>query len=65
MIWQGEPVGRALRVALLSATTVLKTSIASSSRFARDLVAQELGLLMLIKRGMRVLTAAGDDAAAS
>src|SRR5215467_2190251 len=25
MIWQGEPVGRALRVALLSATTVLKT----------------------------------------
>jgi DNA invertase Pin-like site-specific DNA recombinase len=33
----------------------------SLSRFARDLVAQELGLLLLIKRGVRVLTANGDD----
>ena len=32
-----------------------------ASRFARDLVAQELGLLLLIKRGVRVLTASGDD----
>jgi DNA invertase Pin-like site-specific DNA recombinase len=30
-------------------------------RSARDLVAQELGLLLLIKRGVRVLTASGDD----
>jgi hypothetical protein len=32
-----------------------------ASRFARDLVAQELGLLLLIKRDVRVLTASGDD----
>lgn len=35
--------------------------VEDASRFARDLVAQELGLLMLIKRNVRVLTAAGDD----
>jgi DNA invertase Pin-like site-specific DNA recombinase len=35
--------------------------VEDASRFARDLVAQELGVLMLIKRGMRVLTASGDD----
>ena len=35
--------------------------VEDASRFARDLVAQELGLLMLIKRGVRVLTASGDD----
>ena len=31
------------------------------SRFARDLVAQELGILLLIQRGVRVITANGDD----
>jgi hypothetical protein len=31
------------------------------SRFAGDLVAQELGLLLPIKRGVRVLMANGDD----
>jgi DNA invertase Pin-like site-specific DNA recombinase len=35
--------------------------VEDASRFARDLVTQELGLLILIKRGVRVLTAAGDD----
>ena len=35
--------------------------VEDASRFARDLVAQELGVLMLIKRGMRVITASGDD----
>jgi DNA invertase Pin-like site-specific DNA recombinase len=35
--------------------------VEDASRFARDLVAQELGLLMLIKRDVRVLTAMGDD----
>jgi DNA invertase Pin-like site-specific DNA recombinase len=30
-------------------------------RFARDLVAQELGVLLLIKRDVRALTASGDD----
>jgi DNA invertase Pin-like site-specific DNA recombinase len=35
--------------------------VEDASRFARDLVAQELGLLLLIKRDVRVLTAGGDD----
>jgi DNA invertase Pin-like site-specific DNA recombinase len=35
--------------------------VEDASRFARDLVAQELGVLLLIKRGVRLLTAAGDD----
>jgi DNA invertase Pin-like site-specific DNA recombinase len=35
--------------------------VEDASRFARDLVAQELGLLALMKRGVRVLTATGDD----
>ena len=35
--------------------------VEDATRFARDLVAQELGVIMLIKRGMRVITASGDD----
>jgi DNA invertase Pin-like site-specific DNA recombinase len=35
--------------------------VEDASRFARDLVAQELGVVALIKLGMRVLTATGDD----
>src|SRR5262245_64259031 len=35
--------------------------VEDASRFARDLVAQELGVLTLIKRGMRVITTSGDD----
>jgi DNA invertase Pin-like site-specific DNA recombinase len=35
--------------------------VEDASRFARDLIAQELGVIMLIKRGMRVITASGDD----
>jgi DNA invertase Pin-like site-specific DNA recombinase len=35
--------------------------VEDASRFARDLVAQELGVVVLIKLGMRVLTATGDD----
>jgi DNA invertase Pin-like site-specific DNA recombinase len=35
--------------------------VEDASRFARDLVAQELGIIALIKRGVRVLTANGDD----
>jgi DNA invertase Pin-like site-specific DNA recombinase len=35
--------------------------VEDASRFARDLVAQELGVLLLIKRDVRVLTANGDD----
>jgi hypothetical protein len=35
--------------------------VEDASRFARDLVAQELGILLLINRGVRVLTANGDN----
>lgn len=35
--------------------------VEDAARFARDLVAQELGLLALIRRGVRVVTAIGDD----
>ncbi len=32
-----------------------------ASRFARELMTQELGILTLINRGVRILTASGDD----
>jgi DNA invertase Pin-like site-specific DNA recombinase len=35
--------------------------VEDASRFARDLITQELGILALIKRGVRVQTANGDD----
>jgi len=35
--------------------------VEDTSRFARELVTQELGILALIKRGVLVLTANGDD----
>jgi len=35
--------------------------IEDASRFARDLMTQELGILSLIKLGVRVITATGDD----
>ena len=35
--------------------------VEDASRFARDLVAQELGILSLIALGVRVLTAPGED----
>jgi DNA invertase Pin-like site-specific DNA recombinase len=35
--------------------------VEDASRFARDLMTQELGVVALIGRGVRVLTATGDD----
>jgi DNA invertase Pin-like site-specific DNA recombinase len=35
--------------------------VEDASRFARDLVAQELGVLVMQQRGVRVVTAGGDD----
>jgi DNA invertase Pin-like site-specific DNA recombinase len=35
--------------------------VEDASRFARDLVTQELGILSLVGRGVRVLTSSGDD----
>jgi DNA invertase Pin-like site-specific DNA recombinase len=45
----------------LESNRVRTLVVEDASRFARDLVAQELGLLLLIKRSVRVLTANGDD----
>jgi DNA invertase Pin-like site-specific DNA recombinase len=45
----------------LEANGVHTVLVEDASRFARDLITQELGLLALIKRGVRVLTANGDD----
>jgi DNA invertase Pin-like site-specific DNA recombinase len=45
----------------LESNGVRTVVVEDASCFARDLVAQELGLLLLIKRGVRVLTANGDD----
>jgi hypothetical protein len=35
--------------------------VEGASRFARELLTQELGILALIQRDVRVLTANGDD----
>jgi DNA invertase Pin-like site-specific DNA recombinase len=35
--------------------------VEDASRFARELMTQELGIMALISRGVRVLTASGDD----
>ncbi len=35
--------------------------VEDATRFARDLITQELGILALVGRGVRVLTASGDD----
>jgi DNA invertase Pin-like site-specific DNA recombinase len=35
--------------------------IEDATRFARDLITQELGIVVLVSRGVRVITAAGDD----
>ena len=35
--------------------------VEDASRFARELMTQELGILALIRRSVRVLTANGDD----
>ena len=39
--------------------------VEDASRFARDLLVQEAGLAMLVARGVRVLTASGDDMTAT
>lgn len=39
--------------------------VEDASRFARELMAQELGITVLIQRGVRLITASGDDLTAS
>ena len=46
-------------------TTLGAINSEDASRFARELMAQELGITLLISRGVRLLTASGDDLTAS
>ncbi|WP_256336855.1 recombinase family protein [Belnapia rosea] len=48
-------------LAWAAANGVAVVLVEDASRFARSLVAQELGLAMLARRGIRVITANGDD----
>jgi DNA invertase Pin-like site-specific DNA recombinase len=45
----------------IEANGVRTVIVEDASRFARELVTQELGIIALIKRDVRVLTASGDD----
>jgi DNA invertase Pin-like site-specific DNA recombinase len=49
----------------IEANGVRVVIVEDASRFARDLMTQELGIMLLIKRGVRLLTAGGDDLTAS
>jgi DNA invertase Pin-like site-specific DNA recombinase len=49
----------------IEADGVRTVLIEDATRFARELITQELGILSLIKRGVRVLTTAGDDLTAT
>ena len=49
----------------IEANGVRTVIVEDASRFARELMAQELGITLLISRGVRLLTASGDDLTAS
>ena len=48
-----------------SRATACVVIVEDASRFARELMAQELGITLLISRGVQLLTASGDDLTAS
>src|SRR6516225_7710569 len=45
----------------IEGNSVRTVIVEDASRFARELMTQELGILALIRRGVRILTANGDD----
>jgi DNA invertase Pin-like site-specific DNA recombinase len=53
--------GFAALLARIEGNGVRVVIVEDASRFARDLVTQELGILSLIQLGVQVLTASGDD----
>ena len=57
---EGRP-GFAALLDRIEGNGVRTVIVEDASRFARDLVTQELGILSLVGRGVRVLTASGDD----
>lgn len=54
-------VGFAALLDQIEGNGVRTVIVEDASRFARDLITQELGILALINRSVRVLTANGDD----
>jgi DNA invertase Pin-like site-specific DNA recombinase len=54
-------VGFAALLDRIEGNGVRTVVVEDPSRFARDLVTQELGVLALVARGVRVVTASGDD----
>ena len=59
--WYKTRPGFAALLDRIEGNGVRTVIVEDASRFARELVTQELGILALIKRGVRVLTASGDD----
>ena len=49
----------------IEGNSVRTVIVEDASRFARELMAQELGITLLISRDVRLLTASGDDLTAS
>lgn len=49
----------------IEANGVRTVVVEDASRFARQLIVQEAGIIALIERGVRVLTASGDDLTAT
>ena len=49
----------------IEANGVRTVIVEDASRFARELMAQELGITLLISRGVDLMTASGDDLTAS
>jgi DNA invertase Pin-like site-specific DNA recombinase len=56
-----ERPGFAALLDRIESNGVCTVIVEDASRFARELMTQELGILALIRRGVRVLTANGDD----
>jgi DNA invertase Pin-like site-specific DNA recombinase len=65
----GDPIetraGFAALLDRIEGNGVRTVIVEDASRFARELMAQELGIALLIARGVRLLTASGDDLTAS
>ena len=61
---EGRP-GFAAMLARIAGNGVRVVLIEDASRFARELIPQELGISMMQKLGVRVMTAGGDDLTAS
>ena len=57
--------GFAAMLARIEGDGVRVVVVEDASRFARSVLAQELGVLIMVKRGVRVVTAGGEDLTAA